>query len=68
VFRAFWGSTNNENACCRFPETSQTKMPKCIDLTLRTKWQWFISFDAGFGSMIFEIMEVNENFLNYGSQ
>jgi len=67
VFRAFWGSTNNENACCRFPETSQTKMPKCIDLTLRTKWQWFISFDAGFGSMIF-VMEVNENFLNYGSQ
>jgi len=43
-------------------------MPKCIDLTLRTKWQWFISFDAGFGSMIFEIMEINENFLNYGSQ
>jgi len=68
VFRAFWGSTNNENACRRFAETSQIKMPNCVDLTKDTKWQWFVSFDAGFGFMIFEIMEINENFLNYGSQ
>jgi hypothetical protein len=47
------GSKNNKIACCRFPETNQTKMPKCVDLTKGTKWQWFISFDAGFGFAIF---------------
>jgi len=45
----------------RFPESNQTKMPKCVDLTEGTIWQWFISFG-------FEIMEINENFWNFGSQ
>jgi hypothetical protein len=53
LFIVFWGIKNNQNACCRFPETNQTKMPKCVDLTKGTKWQWFISFDAGFGFAIF---------------
>jgi len=43
-------------------------MPKCVDLTKDTKWQCFISFNAGFGFVIFEIMEINENLWNYGSQ
>jgi len=60
LFRDFLGSTNNENACC-FPETNQTKMPKSIDLTEGTKWQWFISFGVGFGFWkSLEIMEANE--------
>jgi len=45
----------------RFPKTNQTKMPKCVDLTEGTIWQWLISFG-------FEIMEINENFWDYGSQ
>jgi len=44
-----------------FPETNQTKMPKCVDLTEGTKWQWFISFGVGFGFWkSLEIMEANE--------
>jgi len=68
LFRDFLGSTNNENARC-FPETNQTKMPKCIDLTEGTKWQWFISFGIGFGFWkSFEIMEANEcRTGNYGN-
>jgi len=60
LFRYFLGSTNNENACC-FPEIDQTTMPKCVDLTEGTKWQWFISFGVGFGFWkSLEIMEANE--------
>jgi len=44
----------------RFPESNQTKMPKCVDLTEGTIWQWFISFGLWKSMKTFGIMEANE--------
>jgi len=62
LFNIFWGTQQAiKMLVVRFPESNQTKMPKCVDLIEGTIWQCFISFG-------FEIMEINENFWNYGSQ
>jgi len=62
LFKVFWELNKQKKMpVVRFPESNQTKMPKCVDLNEGTIWQCFISFG-------FEIMEINENFWNYGSQ